>query len=342
MPAPKIHTDKATASFIQSNIHLLKHAIQLLINDGYVESANKEAMLVDLHKQLLQEWPAYMKGQGHVLPASEKSLLASLSMELSDHLADIKMMQTQSSRLVVKYKFLVEKRVRHFVFSGSIKKHDAEEYVQAICEQLLLKVQKGQFVNFVSKAKVSTFMRTVIDNLINSELKAKHRRQTADAGLDTLYYVADTSMNVSGLQYDPVFQQHVHLLRSSFVGFPTVERNKLQLSLKVVYRILLQAGDIRSPYTNCTDDLLVEILSIFGMPYATMAKGELFEKLTWAVNKLHVKQKPMTVAGLRKWYDRRFRVLWTVVFNRSLTASEKKVLDAYFELVVYKLYNRIE
>lgn len=338
---PTAHTISDIAAFLQANQHLLEETVTLFVKDGYVEPSKDHTLLTQLESRMQEAFPIFLKKQGDPLPASPKSLFVTLAWDICNDLADIQLLHSQSNRLVIKYTSLIHKRVKHFVFSGTLQPHDENEYIQAVSEQLLLKVKKGHFANFEPQAKVSTFMQTVIDNLIKSELKAKRHRNSGDTHLDSLHYVEDTEMDVTGLEHTPAFQAHVQLLGSSFKGFPTTERHKLALSLKVVYRIMLLANDIRPPYHRCTDDLLVEILSIFGIPYGIMPKSELFTQLTWAVNELNPNQKKMTSDGLRKWFARRLQVLLIVVFNRPLNAKEKKTLDSYFELVVYGLYGRL-
>ncbi|MGB1242186.1 MAG: hypothetical protein ACPG49_06675 [Chitinophagales bacterium] len=328
-------------ALIQQSKHLLVRLFDVFVSDGYFEISERQKVLKELAHRLEIQFPIFLRKQGTPLPASKKSLFMGLASKICGDLADLKMLKTQSNRLVVKYKTLVSKRVKHFVLSGTIAKHDADEYVQAVCEQLLLKVKKGAFLKFTEQARVSTFMRTVIDNLVKSELKAKHRRQSGDTGLDDLYNISNDDIDVMRLQHNAAFQQHVKLLRAAFKGFPSEDRQKLELSIKVMYRILLNSKDIRPPYLNCADDLLVEILSIFGIPYATIPKGELYAKLTWTVNELHPHKQKMAVSALRKWFDRRLQLLWTVVFKRKINVKEKKILDTYFELVVYSCYDKI-
>ena len=317
--------------------HLFERVFAGFIREGHFEPLDKAAVFSYVEKKLEKKLTPLL--QTSKKQVSEKSIVATQIYDLCDCFLDIKLISTQSHQLVTKHMPLIARRVRHFSTINAIAYQDKEDYEQTVCENLLLKIEKGQLTNYEPrKGDVRSYIKVIIDNIIKTELNAKHRKPIQKS-MKEAQHRTNTTLDWEDLKVNTAFQEHLELLKASFKGFPQKERNKLELSTKVVYRLLLKNTDIRPPFLHCMDDLLIEILSIFGIPYATLSKGVLFDKLSWTINELHESEKRITSEALRKWFNRRLQVLWSGVFGRQMNAKEKNVLDSYFELLVYALYD---
>ena len=90
---------------------------------------------------------------------------------------------------------------------------------------------------------------------------------------------------------------------------------------------------------NCNDELLVEILSCFGIHYQDLHQTQLYKLLSTFVTNLENRSKPIQSDALRVWIQTRITQIKKTLFNH-VPSKQKNTLDPYFEWLVYKLYQR--
>lgn len=250
---------------------------------------------------------------------------------------DQQLLDNQSSHLVTKYQPLVA-YLTATITSGNI---DYEEVIQAVNEKFLQKIRTGKLqTQYKGNATIRTFLNRVLRNLIIDCLRTMKNKTRKNVDVEINPDITpELGFDMSLLAHNPVFQEHLKSLEHTLKLFK--KRNRFEFCLKTIYRLLLTASSIRRNYPDCSDDLLVEILSIFVKDYTYLSQGKLYQILYRFISQLEKLNSKGSVDSLRKWFDRHREVVWQQIFDgdlQNLGKDEKRMKDWYFEMLVYHYY----
>ncbi len=259
-----------------------------------------------------------------------------------NHTIDRALLQTHPSQLVVKYQAMIAHIVqKQAAQSGHWSVDMKEELIAQIRENLLKKIASGKLAEqYKGKTAFHNYLYRVIYHSMIDELRKlkKNSRVTSIEGLtpkdQSQYAVAPNKMD-----YTDLMEQHLRWLKALIKGFPVRKQRRFEFALMVMYRICLQSKDIRNLYTDCEDDLLVEILSYFSQNYQHLSQAELYGLLSNFVQLLENSSKTIRPDALRVWFQTRVAGIKNTLF-KHLPSTKSASLDRYFELLVYKLYKR--
>ena len=288
----------------------------------------KERLLIELEKLLLRK-----KG----LQASEKNILHVLLAEICNDFEDLQCLQEHSSHLIVKYQYLILGILHKFINTNALREQDKEDALQMVNEKLLRKIAGDKLLQFRGETLFKHFFATVITNTLRDVLRSMRSRQKREIVSDLERQAKEITFSTD-IEFQPDLEKHTSALTVILKLFPFSEKNKFEFSVKVMYCILFNAVMVRMHYPNCSNELLIELLSEFGKPYGDKNKGELFQLLSTFLTELENTQKKLNADAVRKWFIKCRNLVWRHLFTFTITAKQKKNLDVYFELVIHEYY----
>jgi len=321
---------------------MLKAVRQFAQKKHYKLSTVEERLFVQkISDKVLPQWKNLATKKQNANPLTlflvlTKRNLKEVGDQINNHF-DQQLLNNQSSHLVTKYQPLVA-YLTATITSGNI---DYEEITQAVNEKFLRKIHTGKLqVQYKGNATIRTFLNMVVRNLVIDCLRAikNKNRKNVDVEINP-DITPESGFDMSLLVHNPVFQEHLKQLEHVLRLFK--KRNRFEFCLKVIYRLLFTASTLRRDYPDCSDDLLVEILSIFVKDYTHFSQGKLYQILYHFVCQLEKSPSKGTVDSLRKWFDRHREVVWQQIFDsdlQNLGKDEKRMKDWYFEMLVYHYY----
>ncbi|MFK7905961.1 MAG: sigma-70 family RNA polymerase sigma factor [Chitinophagales bacterium] len=321
---------------------MLKAVRQFAQKKHYQLSSTEERLFVQkISDKVLPQWKILAAQKQNANPLTlflvlTKRSLKEVGDQINNHF-DRQLLENQASHLVTKYQPLVA-YLTATITSGNI---DYEEVIQAVNEKFLRKIHTGKLgTQYKGNATIRTFLNMVVRNLVIDYLRAikNKNRKNVDVEINP-DITPEVGFDMSLLVHNPVFQEHLKRLEDTLKLFK--KRSRFEFCLKVMYRLLLTASSIRRDYPDCSDDLLVEILSVFVKDYTHLSQGKLYQILYRFVSQLERLHSKGSVDSLRKWFDRHREVVWQQIFDsdlQNLGKDEKRMKDWYFEMLVYHYY----
>ena len=336
--------NKSSSNPLSSKLQglVLKAVRQFAQKKHYQLSATEERLFVQkISEKVLPQWKILAAKKQDANPITlflvlTKRVIKEMGDSINNHF-DQQLLKSQSAHLVTKYQPLVA-YLAATITSGNI---DYEEVSQAVNEKFLDKIHRGKLQEqYKGKATIRTFLNSVLRNLVIDCLRSIKSKNSRNSGTEiNAEITTESSFDMSLMAHNPVFQEHLQLLEKILKLFK--KRNRVEFCLKVVYRILLTAISIRAHYPNCSDDLLVEILSEFVKDYTHLSQGQLYKMLFGFIRQLENMGSKGSPDALRKWVERHREVIWTQIFDsdlKQLGQDEKRMKDWYFEVLVYHYY----
>lgn len=321
---------------------ILKAVRQFAQKKHFQLSAKEERLFVQkVSEQVLPQWKILAAKKQNANPITlflvlTKRILQKIGDPINNHF-DAQLLEAKSTQLVTKYQPLIA-YLTATTTSGNI---DYEDIRQMVTEKFLKKIHLGKLKEqYKGKASIRTFLNQVVRNLVIDSLRSIKSKNRKNAAIEINAEITPQSgFDMSLMVHNPVFQQHLQQMSRSLKVFK--KQSRFEFCLKVVYRVLLTAAMIRQNYPNCSDDLLVEILSEFVKDYTYLSQSELYSILYDFVCQLEKIPQKGTASSLRKWFERNRALVWMQIFDsdlKSLGKEEKRAKDWYFEVLVHHYY----
>ncbi len=341
---PMFSRNKSSSNLLSSKLSslILKVVRQFAHKKHYQLTPTEEQLFVQkISEQVLPQWKILVAKKQDANPITLFLVLTKRTVEKMgnkiNNYFDERLLEGNAVQLVTKYQPLVA-YLAATITSGHL---DYEEVGQAVNEKFLDKIHRGKLQKqYKGGSTVRTFLNRVVRNLVIDclrSIKSKNSK-TVDVEINA-EITPESGFDMSLMAHNPVFQQHLKMLDNAMRLFK--KRNRFEFSLKVVYRIVLTAAMVRADYPNCSDDLLVEILSEFVKDYTGLSQGELYQVLFHFICELEEISAKGSPDALRKWVERHREVIWLRIFDsdlKQLGKDEKRMKDWYFEVLVYHYY----
>ncbi|MEZ4887268.1 MAG: hypothetical protein R3E32_21225 [Chitinophagales bacterium] len=336
--------DSTSTDSLSSKLHtlILKAVRQFAQKKHFQLSATEEQLFTKIiSENILPQWKILATQKQDANPLTLFLVLTKRTLkEIGDstnNRFDQQLLQSKSTHLAVKYQPLIS-YLAATTTSGNI---DYKEVNQEVSEKFLKKIHAGKLQEqYYGEASVRTFLNKVIRNLVIDclrSMKSKNRKTTTVE--INAEITPERGFDMALLVHNPVFQQHLKQLENALKLFK--KRNRFEFCLQILYRHLLTAAIVRQHYPNCSDDLLIEVLSCFVKDYTDLPRGELYVILYNFVCQLEEIASKGTPDSLRKWFERHRTVVWNSIFDtdlQNLGKEEQKMKDWYFEVLVYHYY----
>ncbi|MEZ4886214.1 MAG: hypothetical protein R3E32_15875 [Chitinophagales bacterium] len=341
-------TMESIDTFLQQQYPLIKKVFLQYCREQkvHLEESSKKRLFQKLLQDLRKNWSAEVEKLEMAVPQVavliEMTRLHCQKLLQDNNTVDLELLRIQPIELVVKYQNLI----RHIVHkqaaqSNKWDKGIEEDLIANIREALVKKIASGKLATqFKENASFSTYLYRVIYHSMIDELR-KLQKHTSQSLMEEVEITSQKEIaRISNNEvYSELVDQHLRWLKVMIKGLPIQKQGRFEFSLKVVYRMLLKANDVRENYAHCSDALLVEILSCFGIIYSNLPESKLYQLLGEFITALENKSKPILADAIRIWVQSRITQIKKTLFSQ-LTSKEKASLDAYFEWLVYKLYQK--
>ncbi len=252
---------------------------------------------------------------------------------------DLLLLKTQPAELVVKYQamieFVVKKKLKQ---SNDCSLDNQSDIIANIREHILSKLVNGKISKqYKGNALFSTYLYRIANYCLLDELrKRKCRIETTPIE----YLPAKYSLIADREPYSDVLEEYLQNFRILLGMMFERERKRFEFTLQVVYHLPMKASDIQRIYPNCSETLLVEILSVFGgdTQNRALSYADIYQFLGNFVTELEHKKKPILPSSFRGWFQKRLNQVKQTVFE-GLSFDSKSETDRYFEvLYVYAIY----
>lgn len=302
--------------YINSNISLLQKVAAILVNERLLDRKDKKEYELFLYDFLLNHFK--QKAISKNMLVDKASYLAALIQQLNNKAIDLFLVKKQSPSIVLKYETLIWSVVNKMHQNGYINYDQKEDLFQQVVERLLAKNVKGQLQSFKGNSLFSTFLYTVIRREAHHIVK---KQQFSYNEFDVNQH-DNVTQNMQG--YEETYNHYLNLLHNLLLAYQQPVQTKLHFCMQGVYRILLGEAFIKilhQQYPDCLQDVLLDILLVFGKNYTLMSKGELWQNINGFINELE--NKCTKADALRKWFEsQRSKIWFGLFFNKMINMHQ--------------------
>jgi DNA-directed RNA polymerase specialized sigma24 family protein len=207
---------------------------------------------------------------------------------------DLRLLRTDPGRLVVEHRETIRMVVAAFVRSGMFRHDEFEEIVQSITEDLLRLLPR-----IIAQFNGSVLFRTYLSAILrNCCLEAHSRKQ-----LDYVRYPPPADFGEGPFDPSARADARVYIrLEVATLGAILAQyaskRPKLELLLKIRYRIPIKRADVLSWFPGCPEAVLENLLAALA-PMKELSDLELHTLLVPVMDKAEGREH--TAEGIRRW-----------------------------------------
>lgn len=331
----------------KDDLYLLQHAPRTLIekyasviqkwlkeyeNQGFLRIKNPKQIQQKIAQVLLKKLQDYKgKPQTTVYGLLVRKVRNTCNQLCNEQ--DLQLLYSdRPNQIITKYQKLILKETMIYQSRGSLQQLEPSEIVQELNEVLLRRILP-KLVQFEGKSLFRTYFKTVIRNLLHETYKRLTRVQQKRQAvveyedISNLDSVGDEKWYAHQTAEDRVTSEEASQLQRSIFEVclrkqPTKARQDFVLCLKVNQHLLLISKDVFEFWENCSDDVVVEILSYFGIDYQYLTKGKLFERLSEVIGWKH--NKALKADTLRKRYVTAEKQLLVAIFTAIGVGEARK------------------
>lgn len=241
---------------------------------------------------------------------------------------DISLLYEKPTDLIKKYQKTIEIIVKKSIKKGLFRAEDIDEIIQTINEKLLVERIKRMQFQYNHASSFATYFSKVVQNLC-LEIYRKNKQFKNNTEND-----AD-DQPVSDEEWDYLtnlfIQDELKRLESIFKLY-CKSRPKVELCLKLIFRLDVTTEDILKYCPECPDCNITEILSKLNNNELT--DNEIYEIVTPIFNKCEKKNN--SVDAIRKWTSLKREEIITILNSDASAKYDKETL----EILLSKYYER--
>ncbi len=238
---------------------------------------------------------------------------------------DIALLRSNRDAFILKCQPIIEIVIRYFIKSGLFRSDQLRDIVQSVNEEFIIRLP-GIERNYNGSTLMATYVNAVIRNIcldLNKTMKETIPHQSmgdVDHGTDGEPIIDSLIVQDELKRFDAVLTMFLR------------QRMKLQLCLKMFYRIPVDAADV----TGCFDGMTVEdaesLLRNIGRHYAEAPESDLFSMIAPLMNQ----KEGNSTSGpsLRRWTQeqitRIIEILNSGPSQRAHTTETIKILMDHY------------
>lgn len=314
-------------------------------NNIYLSENTQKLIFQKLYLYVQKNWQNALKKYGSFL--SEKSIMTELvrlgckKLFKNNNAEDLELLQNEADKLIVKYTSIIKHIVYKQKNTGKpITMNEQEDLIANIQAQLIEKAKSGKLSKqYKGDALFSTYLYKVAYNCMIDEWRKLNRHQSKVLQKPNVLERGNTAAMNSYKDYQSLVEQHLYRFKNLLRLFPPPTKKRFEFTLKVNYRMRLVAADILDLYEKCSNTLLTKILSYFGEQYHQLAHSKLFVLIGGFLTMLENNPKPVNVPSFRVWFQTTLNKMKKTLF-KDFSKEETKVIDTYFEFLMYKHYKK--
>jgi RNA polymerase sigma factor (sigma-70 family) len=215
--------------------------------------------------------------------------------------------------------------VRLMIFKGIMQWEDKQDVKQEVILHLI-KTKDSICSQFKNEAKFGTYIMSVILNCIK-RIKYLDRREPKTVSLNLIYHYPDHQNNLQIYLLDE-FERLSHCL--NLFG---KKKNKLILSLKLIFRIPLAPADILAYFPEASQAEISELMEISTKTGDELKQKHIYDSIISLYNK--AENRVHTADSLRKWMNSKLEEICTLLNSNGRHSNYDKesiqlLMEKYF------------
>ena len=248
------------------------------------------------------------------------------TMEDRRNSTDIELLRSDPQGLILRHQETIAIIVRTFVRTGMFHSSEIDDVIQQINHELLEKLPRIR-TQFNGTTLVRTYLSSIIRHIC---LNLNRKRQATPAMLS----LEDMHMPAVPGEHDRniAVEQSMHMLRAILAQFH-MERPRLLLCLKTMYRIPLERKDILDWWPDCREPDLAALIEASQEAERKLTDKQVFQVLHPFMSK--AESKNSSADSIRRWTDERITSIISLMNGSPPTAMYTKetlgiLLDVFF------------
>lgn len=246
-------------------------------------------------------------------------------MQQSHDTLDIALLRSNRDAFILRCQPIIEIVIRYFIKSGLFHSDQLRDIMQSVNEEFIIRLP-GIERNYNGSALMTTYVNAVIRNIcldLNRTMK------------DTIPHQAmgddDHGTDGESIIDSLIVQDELKRFDAVLMMFPR-QRMKLQLCLKLFYRIPVDAADVTGCFDGMTAEDAESLLQNIGQHYAEARESDLFSVIAPLMNR---KENNSTSGpSLRRWTQeqitRIIEILNSGTSQRAHTTETIKILMDHY------------
>jgi hypothetical protein len=211
---------------------------------------------------------------------------------------DVRLLYNDPRGLLEKYQSTIGFIVQKFVATGFFHPSEKADVIQSINERLWRDKIRNMQAQYNHAAGVGTYFSKVVHNLCVELRRQSNRERLIDRARDFAALDVGYEDN-SGLR-NVVIAGEVKRFETILKLFGKC-RAKLELSLKLFFRMEIKEGDVRRYCPHCRAEEVKSLLAHFDADYESMPDKEIYAIVTPIFNRCE--GKASSPDALRKWIN---------------------------------------
>ncbi len=331
--------------FLQKHTSLIRKVFNAYCEQQkiYLLSSTQKLLFQELLQNVWKEWATKHKSFGkHTPKTAFLAKIAHLQCQLliqSNNAADLLLLQSKPFEIVVKYQamivFVVNKKINQ---GNDWMESEKIDIIANIREKLLSKLMSGKISKqFKGNSLFSTYWYRVIYRCMIDEMRKK-QYDINTSSIET--FQADYFPISDHEDYKEFMEEYLQMLELLLRSMVNRKKRRFEFGLQAVYQIQMKAEDIQKLYAHCEENLLVEILSYFGINnYEELSYAQIYQLLSRFISELEQLSKPIPPNTFRVWFQTHVAQIKQTIFE-NIVFKQKSDADQYFEVLVHKLYHK--
>jgi len=321
------------------NTYCLQHNIHL-------SSPARTLLFKKLLHYLQKSWSKRIEQYGYQIP--ESSLMVEMLRQgckilfRNNNTEDIALLHSETTQLVLKYQPMIKHIVyKQLVKNGQQDSNLQEDLIANIQAKLLQKIKSGKLASqYKGDSLFSTYLYRIIYYNMIDEFRKINKHQT-DSLIDNSDSSSKKEQTVSAVNMEHIdlIERHIRRFQTLLKMMPSKRQKRFEFALQIVYRMKITTLDIKALYAQCSETLLVEILSCFGKRYHDLIQAQLFILIADFLSLLEGGNRQVNSDSFRIWFQNVLKKVKGTLFE-DLPKKDKKTMDAYFEWLIYKFYRK--
>lgn len=229
---------------------------------------------------------------------------------------DVQLLYHDPHALLTKHQPTIAIIINKFIASGFFAPGEREDLVQTINEKLLRDKLRNMQAQYNYSAYVATYFSKIVYNLCIELHRATKRERVFDRSKE-LEEVEAGYEDERGLGAAVIAQETLRF--ETILKLFGKARAKLELCLRLLFRMEITAAEVREYYPACSSQDLHTLLTAFGGDFESMTDKEIYALVTPICNRREGKNN--SPDALRKWSNMKVEEILALLNSRASRSS---------------------
>lgn len=230
------------------------------------------------------------------------------------------MLAKNPTALIIRYQEIIRIIVKKYIASKMFKADDFDDVVQMVNEDIIKKIDAIR-KNYNGQSLLKTYFSAIVRNSC-LKIHQKHAREMTMLPLEEGDSTEEeTVTNQLEIEHD------VERLKRIFSYFGR-KHGRVILCLKLNFQIPIERGDILSCFSNCSEEDIVMLMSLFEFGQQQRTLKQVYRNITPILNRYE--EKNNTEDAVRRWTEDKIgeivQILNAAPYNSKYDRETLKIL----------------